>query len=95
MAEIHHFAKCTLLVKQEDSTSKLCAIWLAAVSFFDEHQCQVWFGSPTEVWGGISNSNGINYILLTSILSQLPFVKPHTLGQVIGTNSVMIVSPID
>ena len=34
LAEIHHFAKCTLLVKQEDSTFKPCAIWLAAVSFF-------------------------------------------------------------
>ena len=41
LAEIHHFAKCTLLLKQPDMTSKTCALWLAAVSFFDEHQCRV------------------------------------------------------
>ena len=50
LAEIHHFAKCTLMVMQEDSTSKPCAIWLySSCEFFDEHQCQVWFDSPTEL----------------------------------------------
>ena len=81
---------------QEDSTSKPCAIWLAAVCFSDEHECQDWFGSPTEVWGGISNLNGISYILLTSILSRVAFcITTYTFGRVIGTDSVMIVSPID
>ena len=47
-------------------------MWLAAVSFFDKHQCQVWFGSPTEVWGGISNSNGISYSLQFANLNLLP-----------------------
>ena len=95
LAEIHHFAKCTLLLKQPDMTSKTCALWLAAVSFFDEHQCRVWFGSPTEVWGGVSSTN-VTYILVSSIVSQDIFCKTSfSFGRVIGSDSVMIISPID
>ena len=34
-----------------------CKKWVAAVSWFEPHQCKVWFGYPTEVWSTISFEN--------------------------------------
>ena len=50
LAEIHHFASAHSWLCKKTPTSKPCAIWLySSCEFFDEHQCQVWFGSLTEL----------------------------------------------
>lgn len=89
LCEIQYYARC--VVKYQRKTS---FIWLSAVSFFPEHQCNVWFGCPTEVWGGVTDMD-INFVPVSSIQHRVAFAKSSVdFGQVIGTDNVVVASPL-
>ena len=82
LAEIHYFVKCDFV---DDATSTCHTMWLVAVSFFDEHECKVWYGKPTEVWPGVSGGS-ISYIPLFFITSRVAYCKSFVnFGRLIGT----------
>lgn len=93
LTEIDHYAKCSL---KDPAGANVAFVWLAAGSFFfDDHQCKVWYGYPIEVWGGVSKSD-IKYVLVSSTHRRVAFCKASvSFSRHIGTNKVIVVSPID
>ena len=90
LAEIQYFARCTI----KDGDLETSHVWLAAVCFFPVHQCKVWYGSPTEVWGGITDTD-VHYIPLTEIENRVTFTKCSTnFGQHIGIDNVIVATPL-
>lgn len=89
LAEIQHFARCTIKLGDQ-----IKLVWLVAVSLFPEHSCRVWFGSPTEVWGGVPDSD-IHYMPLSALQNRVTFSKcTYNFGRVIGTDKVMVITPL-
>lgn len=89
LAEIQYYVKCAVRIE-----GKTLYIWLVALSFFPEHQCKVWYGHPTEVWGGIPDID-IYFLPLHSILNRVTFTKCNVnFGRIIGTDSVIVVTPL-
>ena len=89
LAEIQYFTKCT--VKCGNSSKY---IWLAAVCLFPDHQCKVWYGSPTEVYGGLPDTD-IHFLPVNEIQNRVTFTrKSENFGQYIGIDNVIIVTPL-
>lgn len=89
LAEIQYYAKCA--VKYHMRTS---FVWLCAVSFFPEHHCKVWYGCPTEVWGGVTDLD-VHFLPVSAIQHRVTFTKCNVnFGQVIGTDSVIVATPL-
>lgn len=89
LALIHHFLKVDIIFRESPRS-----IWFVAVNYFFEHQCRVWFGLPVEVWSTVT-SQDITYIPLTCIKSRVAYSKQDVnFGRVIGTEKVLIVSPL-
>ena len=78
LAEVQFFCKCKV------KCNGICKdIWLAAVCFFPEHQCKMWLGRPSEVWA------------LSEFHNRVAFTKGSVnFGRYIGTDNVVIVSPL-
>ena len=65
LAEVQYFVKCC--IKFHSNVGNTCTTyWLAAVSFFNAHQCKVWFGKPMEVWSSVTDFD-IHFIPVTHI----------------------------
>ena len=90
-ARIEHFAKLDI---SPDGDSKVTSVWAAGVSFYDEHNCKVWFGGPTQVWAR-SVSPDFYYIRLQSIKCQVAYCEATVdFGRVIGKQTVFVVSTL-
>ena len=76
------------------SLSNVMSYWFAAVYFYFDHQCRVWFGYPCEVW---SYSTVPDLILIPiSFISCLVALCELEVdfGRVIGKQKVFVVSPL-
>lgn len=90
LAEIQFFIQCTTL-----SNSGHKYIWVAAISWFMEHHCKVWFGNPCQVWS-ITTYPGYSFIPLSDIVSRVVYTKSTVdFGRVIGTETVFVVVPLN
>ena len=88
---IHYYAQCTIV--SSETTSEL--LWTAAVSYYDDHQCRLWFGHPTEVWCTTTSSD-IHFIPISMIKSQVAFVEStFNFGRLIGEQLVQVIVPVE
>lgn len=91
LAQIEYFAECVAI---SNSSNQPTRYWVAAVLWFMEHPCRVWFGSPVEVWCTASYP-GTSFIPITNILSRVVYTKcTYSFGRLIGNDSVHIVIPL-
>lgn len=68
------------------------SMWTACVQFFEEHQCKVWFGGPTEVLTRITSPD-VFYIPLYDIKTRVAYCETSVdFGRVIGEEVVYVVS---
>ena len=90
---IRYFVRCACIVKAS-SRQETVTIWFAAVSFFDEHSCKVWFGHPIEVWMRVMSPD-MKFIPLTHLHRQVAYTSAHVnFGCYIGTQRVYIIVPL-
>ena len=90
LAEIQYFFQCDVCVGSDGAIS----FWFVAVSFYFDHQCRVWFGSPTEVWSAVASPD-IFFLPLSCIRSRVAYCKKEVhFGHVIGNDSVIIAVPL-
>ena len=90
LALINHFLHIDILL----SENNVCKMWLASVSFYCEHQCRVWYGSPVEVWSTVTTQD-IHFIPISSIKCRVAYSQQEVdFGRIIGTERVTIVSPL-
>ena len=47
LAKIEHFCRVDV---RDNLSHKSRSHWIACVTFHDSHVCEVWYGSPTQVW---------------------------------------------
>lgn len=89
LAEVQFFAKCAVKYEVEQTY-----VWLVAVRFFPEHQCKLWYGRPTEVWGGITDLD-IYFLPVCTIQTRVTFTKcTVNFGRIIGSDNVIVVTPL-
>ena len=94
LAKIQYYVKCSIAYDNTMINLTCHSYLLAAISLFDEHQCKMWFGRPTEVWSGVTSSD-VYFIPISYITKRVAYVKTSwKFGTVIGTDSVMIVTPL-
>ena len=87
LVEIIFFLEC--IVCQGNNS-----LWVAAVHWFMDHQCKVWYGNPTQVWA-TSHFTGYSYILVSDIVSRVVYAKCSCdFGRFIGTDNVYVVVPL-
>ena len=71
------------------------AEWVAAVKWYETHQCRVWFGYPIEVWGPMQEP-GYSLIPLTAIKSRVIHKKMLVnFGRIIDVHSVVVAVPLE
>ena len=93
LAEIFFFA-CAVAVVKSDSTKKHY-MWFAAVSWFMEHQCKFWFGSPTQVWSSTPYP-GYCFIPVSDIKSRVIYSKyVVNFGRRMGEETVFVITPLE
>ena len=94
LAEIQYFARCGLSVFGNHSAApQRESVWIACIKCFQEHQCKVWFGKPTELWGTDTNSE--IFVCVTSLVCRVSYCRTSVdFGRVIGTQNVIVASPI-
>ena len=91
LAKILFFAECIAI---SDNGARV-EMWVAAVSWFDVHQCKVWFGFPTQVWS-TSSFQELCFLPLQNIKCPVVYTKATVnFGRVIGDDVVFIVTPIE
>ena len=91
LSRIHYFARCTCRLKQANKTE---TFWFAAVSHFCSHQCQVWFGHPTELWTRVLQPD-MHFLPLSFFHSRVAYTTALiNFGQVIGSETVYVVVPV-
>ena len=74
LAEVQYYAKCTTIIDQSDMGSKKQEVWIAGVSLFASHTCQMWFGKPCEVWPAIPSSD-LMFVTISFIVSRVAYCK--------------------
>ena len=90
LAIIHSFVESTVVIGMDDKFTR----WFAIVSWFEPHQCRVWFGYPVEVWCTVS-FNEYNLIPLSNIKYRVVCTKAnYKFGSVIGEDTVYVTAPI-
>ena len=86
LARIEYFAKLDIL--------SLMSYWFAAVYFYFDHQCRVWFGYPCEVWS-YSTVPDLIFIPISFISCRVALCELEVdFGRVIGKQKVFVVSPL-
>ena len=91
LAQILFFAECVAMNKVDGHHTKM---WVAAVSWFMDHPCLVWYGNPVQVWSAASFP-GLTFIPVTSVVSRVVYTKSVcSFGQLISRDSVYIVVPL-
>ena len=89
LAKILYFAECIFSVENGRNGTK----WVAFVSWFEPHQCKVWFGFPTQVW--CTTSIQMSFILLQHIKCHVAYTKATVnFGRFIGEDVVFIITPV-
>ena len=89
LAKIEFFAKVDI---QQRAGPVSC--WIAAVSFYFQHEYKVWFGYPTEVWA-LSTMSDVFFIPIEHIICRVAYAKMEVdFGRLIGKQEVMVVSPL-
>lgn len=92
LATIEYFARVDM--KQTSGEELTASVWVAAVSFYYEHQCKVWFGYPTEVWATATLPD-LFFVPVHCIKSRVAYSKVEVdFGRIIGKETVMVVSPL-
>lgn len=90
LAEIHFYAQCTVVF----SCGEKKVIWVAAISYFFEHYCRVWFGFPVEVWSRETYPD-IFFIPLSDIVSRVAYAESCVnFGRLQGKQNVLIAVPV-
>jgi len=88
-AKIEHFAKLDI---KDNSKAATVSVWTACVRFYDEHQCKVWFGGPTQVWTRTTSLDAF-YIPLHCIKTRVAYCETLVdFGRVIGNEIVSLLS---
>ena len=91
LCEVKYFVRCTVK-KGEEHTY----VWMAAVSWFMNHQCKVWFGSPCQVWSSATTHPSYSFVLIEDIVSRVLYTKSNVnFGRFIGSETVVVVVPFD
>lgn len=92
LAEILYFASCVAISNDKQHTR---TIWVAAVKWFMEHQCKVWFGCPTQIWSSACYP-GYVFIPISDIKSRVVY-SHHTVnfGKIIGEEKVYNITPLE
>lgn len=91
LAEIIFFLECVVLSRSSNGHTRQ---WVAAVNWFMDHPCQVWYGNPTQVWS-TARYPGIFYILVSDIVSRVVYTQYWCdFGRFIGTDKVYVVVPL-
>lgn len=91
LAEVQYFAKCTVLIHDQSAIE----MWIVAVSLFTLHNCKMWYGKPCEVWPAVPSLD-IVFVPISSIICRVAYCKSSVnFGRIIGTDHVIIASPID
>ena len=93
LAEIIFFLECVIVPTDENTLH--ATHWVAAVHWFMDHPCKVWFGNPTQVWC-TSHFPGHSFILVPDIISRMIYTKELcNFGRLIGSNTVYVTVPLD
>ena len=90
LAKITFFIQCTVHV-ESGITSERSKIWMAAVEWYMDHPCKVWFGNPTQVWS-TATYPGYSFVLVSDIVSRIVYTKVTlSFGRAIGQDSVYVI----
>jgi len=93
LARIHCFAKCSYVL-QSPNNCNTHSSWFAVVSFFQMHQCHVWFGCPTQVWTRVTSMDSY-YLPVSHLQSKVAHCSASIhFGHIIGTDTVYVVVPV-
>ena len=93
LAKINHFARCSCVIKTTNKCETI-TLWLAAVNYFHEHNCKVWFGYPTEVWATVTSVD-MYYLPLTNLANEVAYTSMNVdFGRIIGIDKVLLVVPL-
>ena len=93
LARVHYFAKCSYVVKSPNNCSTHSS-WFALVSFFQMHQCHVWYGHPTQVWTRVTSMDSY-YLPVSHLQSKVAYCSASIhFGRIIGTDTVYVVVPV-
>lgn len=93
LARIDFYAECSILLNACESNPQRTS-WLAAVSWFMEHPCRMWYGVPVQVW--CTTVHSFQFIPINLIKCRVVYVKATVdFGRRIGTDTVYIVTPIE
>ena len=91
LAQILFFAECVAISKVDGHHTKL---WVAAVSWFMDHPCKVWYGNPVQVWSA-ATFPGFSFIPVTNIISRVVYTKSVcNFGQLISRDNVYVIVPL-
>ena len=94
LARIEYFCDMNLICFQnrpESARLHIITEWIAYVTFYDQHDCKVWFGGPTQVWAKSLSSS--KYIRLSSIKNRVAYCETDIdFGRVIGEQKVLVAS---
>ncbi len=92
LAQVNYFGSFTIV--NTESQAEKSIQWLANVSWFEQHPCRLWYGTPTQVWS--TTLSGSEFIPVDYIKDLSVYVKASVnFGQYIGTDSVYIATPIE
>lgn len=92
LAQILFFAQCVAITKSDGHQT---IIWVAAVSWFMDHPCRVWYGNPVQVWSAASFP-GFSFIPVTNIISRVVYTKSIcNFGRLISRDNVYVIVPLE
>ena len=89
LAKIKYFAQIAILPEHDSVRS----ILIACVHFHFQHQCNVWFSGPTQVWAAALEN--VYFVPLYFIKYRVALCFTEVgFGGVIGIEKVIVVSPL-
>lgn len=90
LAIINYFLEIVIL---RDGNSR--TMWMANVSYYDQHNCRVWYGSSVEVWAAVT-SQGVYFVPISKVKCRVAYSKQEVnFGSVIGTDKIIIACPLN
>ena len=94
LGEIQFFAKCTLYNERSKTTE---IKYVAAIKFFAQHECKVWFGHPVEVWSKcFEPGSRVQFIPISNIKCRVVYTDiTWNFGRYYGSQTVRVIIPIE
>lgn len=90
LAIINYFLEIVIL---RDGNSQ--TMWMANVSYYDQHNCRVWYGCSVEVWAAVT-SQGVYFVPISKVKCRVAYSKQEVnFGSVIGTDKIIIACPLN